>query len=74
MFFNPESSKTAQEVLFSRKKKIQVHPTLSLNNVQFEKVSYQKHLSILLDEKQFQTIYQLCYVKSKQRYFGNEKS
>ena len=74
MVFNPESSKTAQEVLFSRKMKIQVHPTISLNNVQFEKVSYQKHLSILLDEKQFQTTYRLCYLKSKQRYFGNEKS
>ena len=33
MLFNPDSSKTAQEVLFSRKKKIQVHPTISLNNV-----------------------------------------
>ena len=37
-------------MLFSRKKKIQVHPTISLNNVQVERVSYQKHLGILLDE------------------------
>ena len=51
MLFNPDSSKPAQEVLFSRKKKIQVHPTISLNNVQVERVSYQKHLGILLDEK-----------------------
>ena len=51
MLFNPDSSKPAQEVLFSRKKKNQVHPTISLNNVQLEKVSYQKHLGILLDEK-----------------------
>ena len=31
MLFNPDSSKPAQEVLFSRKKKIQVHLTISLN-------------------------------------------
>ena len=51
MVFNPDPSKTAQEVLFSRKKKIQVHPTISLSNVQVERVSCQKHLGILLDEK-----------------------
>ena len=51
MLFNPDSSKPAQEVLFSRKNKIQVHPTISLNNVRVERVSYQKHLVILLDEK-----------------------
>ena len=51
MFFNPDSSKPAQEVLFSRKNKIQVHSTISLNNVQVERVSYQKHLGILRDEK-----------------------
>ena len=38
-------------MLFSRKKKTQVHPTVSLNDVQVERVSYQKHLGILLDEK-----------------------
>ena len=52
MLFNPDSSKPAQEILFSRKNKIQVHPTISLYyNVQVERVSYQKHLGILLDEK-----------------------
>ena len=51
MLFNPHSSKLAQEVLFSRKKKIQIHPTISLNNVQVERGSYQRHLGILLDEK-----------------------
>ena len=51
MLFNPDSSKPAQEVLFSRKKKIQLHLAISVNNVQVERVSYQKHLGILLDEK-----------------------
>ena len=51
MLFNPDSSKPAQEVLFPRKKKIQVHSTITINNVQVERVSYQKDLGILLDEK-----------------------
>ena len=36
---------------FQKKKKIQVHSTISFNNVQVERVSYEKHLGILLDEK-----------------------
>ena len=46
MFFNPDSSKLAQEMLFSKKKKkrIQVHPTISLSNVHVERVPGQKHL------------------------------
>ena len=44
-------SKTAQEVLFSRRKKLQILPTISLNNIQVERASYQKQLGILLDEK-----------------------
>ena len=51
MVFNPDFSRPAQEVLYSRTKKIQVHLTISLNNVRVERVSYQKHLGILLDEK-----------------------
>ena len=49
--FNPDPGKSTQEVLFSRKNQIQNHPTISLNNVQVEKSSYQKHLGIILDEK-----------------------
>ena len=51
MLFNPDPSKPAQEVLFSRKNQIQNHPTISLNNVQVQRSSYQKHLGIILDEK-----------------------
>ena len=51
MLFNSDSSKLAQEVVFFIKKKIQLHLTISLNNVQVERVSYHKHLGILLDEK-----------------------
>ena len=51
MLFNPDPTKPAQEVLFSRKKKILNHPTLSLSNIQVERASSQKHLGLILDEK-----------------------
>ena len=41
----------AQEVLFSRKKKTQSHPEISLNNIPVERSSYQKHVGLILDEK-----------------------
>ena len=41
MLFNPHPTKPAQEALFSRKKQSQIHPTISLNNIQVEKVPYQ---------------------------------
>ena len=40
MFFNPDPRKPAQEVLFSRKKKTQIHPAISFNNIQFERASH----------------------------------
>ena len=51
MLFNPDPCKSAQDVVFSRKKKTQSHPAISLNNIQVERTSYQKHLGLLLDEK-----------------------
>ena len=51
MLFNPDPTKQAQEVLFSRKKKTLNHPTLSLNNIQVKGASSQKHLVLILDEK-----------------------
>ena len=50
MLVNSDPSKPAQKVIFSRKKQFQSHPTISLNNIQIEKASYQKHLGIILDE------------------------
>ena len=43
ILFNPDRIKLAQEVLFSRKKEVQVHPAINLNNIQVERTSYQKH-------------------------------
>ena len=51
MLFNPDPKKPAQEVLFSRKKQVQIHPTISLNNVEVQRVPFQKHLGFTLDEK-----------------------
>ena len=51
MLINPGTKRSVQEVLFSRKKKTQNHPNISLNNIQVERVSHQKHLGIILDEK-----------------------
>ena len=51
MLFNPDPSKPAQEVVFSRKKKEQSHPGISLYNIQVERTSYHKHLGLILDEK-----------------------
>ena len=51
MLFNPDPTKLAHEVIFSKKKITQTHPVISFNNTQVERVPYQKHLGILLDEK-----------------------
>ena len=51
MLFNPDPTKQAQEVLFSRKKNTQNHPTLSINNIQVERASSRKHLGLKLDER-----------------------
>ena len=51
MLFNPDRSKPAQEVLFSRKRKTQIHLAISFNNIQVERASHHKHQGILLDEK-----------------------
>ena len=51
ILFNPDPSKPAREVLFSRETKVQNHPTISLNNIQVERASYRKHIGLILDEK-----------------------
>ena len=50
MIFNPDPTKPAQEVLFSRKKTLDVQPVLSFNNIPLQRVNHQKHLGIFLDE------------------------
>ena len=51
ILFNTDPNKPAQEVLFSRKNKVQVHPTINLSNIQVERASYQINLGTLSDGK-----------------------
>ena len=74
MLFNPDPSKPAQERLFSRKKKTQIHPTISLKNIQVERASHHKHLGILLDEKlNFIQYINTAILKKKQKDICNKK-
>ena len=51
MRFNPDPSKQAQEVIFSRKLKKVTHPPLVFNNANVSQCKSQKHLGIILDSK-----------------------
>ena len=51
MNFNPDSTKQAQEVIFTRKTKKLPHPSLVFNNANVTQSIYQKHLGIILDSK-----------------------
>ena len=51
MGFNPDHSKQAQEVIFSRKIKKPSHPVLIFNNNLVIQTPYQKHFGLFLDEK-----------------------
>ena len=51
MSFNPNVSKQAHEVIFSRKRNTTNHPSLIFNDINVKKVNSQKHLGLILDEK-----------------------
>ena len=51
MIFNPDLSKQAQEVIFSRKTNKISHPNTTFNAVPVARTSYQKYLDLYLDEK-----------------------
>ena len=51
MSFNPDLSKQAQEVIFSRKRLEVNHPELYFNGSIVQKTSVQKHLGVYLDDK-----------------------
>ena len=51
MIFNPDASKQAQEVLYSRKIKNPTHPPLVFNNAILSQTNSQKHLGVTLDLK-----------------------
>ena len=51
MSFNPDVNKQAQEVIFGRKMKSNIHLALVLNNNILSQVNFQKHSIITLDFK-----------------------
>ena len=48
MTFNPDRSKQAQEIIFSRKLKKVTHPPLLFNNNSVSQVNSQTHLEVIL--------------------------
>ena len=51
MSFNPDPSKQAQEIIFSRKYNKKVHPSLTFNKAPVTHANNQKHLGMILDSK-----------------------
>ena len=51
MSFNPDVSKQAQEVIFSKRAQKLFHPTVLFNNIPVQCSTVQKHLGVYLDEK-----------------------
>ena len=51
MSFNPDPSKQAQEVIFSRKIQKTCHPSIYFNHKSIKQVPSQKHLGLILDNK-----------------------
>ena len=51
MSFNPDPSKQAQEIIFSRKKMKSSHPSVYFNNIPVNSTSVHKQLRMLLDDK-----------------------
>ena len=51
MSFNPDPTKQAQEVIFSRKLIKPIHHLIKFNNLLVRNGSSQKHLGLILDEK-----------------------
>ena len=49
MSFNPDPSKQAQEIIFSRKRKKEYHPPFAFNNNNVSETNSQKHLGVVLD-------------------------
>ena len=51
VWFNPDITKQAQEIIFSQKENDTGHPSLQFNNARIQQQSVKKHLGLFLDEK-----------------------
>ena len=68
MLFNPDITKQAQGIIFSRKKNDISHPSLYFNNARIQRQSVQKHLGLFLDEKL--SFFEHIYLKIKKVTVG----
>ena len=51
MSFNPDPTKSAEEIIFFHKRASPVHPPLFFNNIEVKQVNDHKHLGLALDSK-----------------------
>ena len=51
MSFNPDPSKQAEKIVFSRKRNCRDHPPIFSNNFEVKRVSDHKHFGLILDSK-----------------------
>ena len=51
MSFNPDPTKPAEEIIFSRKRHRPDHPPLFFNNIEVKQVNDHKHLGLTFDSK-----------------------
>ena len=51
MKFNPDPTKQAQEIIFSRKKTVSIHPAVYFNNTPVNATATHNHLGMILDSK-----------------------
>ena len=51
MSCNPDPTKPAEEILFSQKQACPEHPPIHLNGNEVKRVTYHKHLGLILDSK-----------------------
>ena len=63
MNFNPDTSKQAQDIIFSCKVKVTAHPQLVFNNNPVHETATKKHLGMFLDFKlHFQEHLRICSI------------
>ena len=51
MSFNPDPTKPAEEIVFSHKKRPNLHPPLFFNGIEVKRVKEHKHLGLIFDPK-----------------------
>ena len=75
MSFNPDMSKQAQEVIYSRKASRADHSAVTFNNSPVERPPCPKHLGLYLDKKtKFQSPLPKGYISSLQGYWRKMKA